>query len=490
MICRRICLVMVLSLCSSRASFVTRTSLFLGGQEHGISYNSLSLQRSENLLLQFHNGAQAEATPDVMVGLDSSLDTTNEILSPFKIRKVWGELGVVVFQTKSAIEAIRISRSLKNQPGVRYAHPDLIYSVESRAAAVDSSAVSDPLYASQWNLHGRSSLISESDANIHVEEAWKVTRGSSDTVIALLDLGFEATHEDLQEAWFVNGREVPGNKIDDDHNGLIDDVSGWNFSIHGPNLIYGQNSKHGTASAGIIGARQNGKGVVGVCPECKILPIVVSGRSSEDAAAILYAHSMNASILSNSWGYALDPPVTDVVSDALQYVSKSGRSGLGTPIIFAMHNAGVDDCKSSSPDISAHPSVIAVSSSDHQDVKVASAGYGSCLAFLAPSSGSPKSGIPTTDRMGANGYNNGDSNNFADLSYHNGFWGTSAAAPQVAGVFGLLLSRFPELTLPEAFDQVKRSAIRIRPEVANYDSVSGHSKTYGYGRIDCRALLQ
>jgi subtilisin family serine protease len=227
-----------------------------------------------------------------------------------------------------------------------------------------------------------------------------------------------------------------------------------------------------------------------VCPECSILPIVVTGRVSEDASGIGYAVSRGAMVMTNSWGYALESPRTDIVSEALTNAALRGRGGKGIPILFAMRNAEVNDCRDQGPDISAHPHVIAISSIDLHDVKVPNSGWGPCLAFLGPSSGSTVHGIPSTDRTGSAGYNTNGIDNFEDVDFHIGFWGTSAATPQVAGLFALLLSHEPNLTREEALSRMKRSAIKASPEVAQYDPKTGHSLRYGYGRANGARLFK
>jgi subtilisin family serine protease len=211
---------------------------------------------------------------------------------------------------------------------------------------------------------------------------------------------------------------------------------------------------------------------------------------SEDASAIGYAAAMGAAVLSNSWGYRLESPKTDVVTEALTSAATRGRGGKGIPILFAMRNAATDDCRVSAPDISAHPDVIAVSSIDFNDRKVQNSGFGKCLQFLGPSSGSNINGVPATDRTGSAGYNTDGSSNFEDLDFHSAFWGTSAATPQVAGLFALLLSREPSLTRDEALSRMRGSAIKANPAEAGYDPVTGHSLKYGYGRASAINLFK
>lgn len=389
-----------------------------------------------------------------------------------------------MIRTASPLAALKLAESLQGQSSINYAHPDLILPLDVRNAPS-----AEPYFNAQWNLSNQGQRGGKPGVDIGIESAWQVTQGSPSTIIGLLDVGFEQNHKDLTEAWFINQREIPGNKKDDDGNGLIDDVSGWNFSTNSNKLIYGAAPQHGTATAGILGARANGVGITGICPECKVLPVVVSGRVSEDASAIGYAVAMGAIILSNSWGYALESPRTDVVSDALTKAARQSRQGKGMPILFAMRNSGVNDCRDSLPDISSHPDVIAVSSIDHNDVKVPNSAYGPCLAFLGPSAGSTEHGIPATDRPGEAGYNKDGQGNFEDLDFHNGFWGTSAATPNVAGLFALLLTHEPDLTREQALSRMKASAIKANPEAAQYDPRTGHSLQYGYGRAHAGRLF-
>ncbi|MCX6124876.1 MAG: S8 family serine peptidase [Proteobacteria bacterium] len=467
-------------------------SVTLGGKNYRIEV--LSSLEDFSSQVRFENGAVATLPHSVIVGYSDvavlkwiSADSMSRHQNEAKNQiKLIDGIQAARIEVASAAEVLRLCGQFSRHPMVRYIHPDFIFSVGSRQA----SPGDEPLFPDQWNLDGTAVDGDGMPIDIGVRQAWERTQGEASTIVGLLDLGFEQSHEDLRDAWYVNLREIPGNKTDDDGNGLVDDVSGWNFSINGNNLIYGQNSKHGTASAGIIGARVNGRGISGICPRCKILPIVVSGRVSEDAAAILYALKMGASVLSNSWGYNMDPPTTDLVAEALSKAAKEGRGGKGLPIIFAMHNAAVDDCRPSYPDISGHASVIAVSSVDAKNRKVPESGYGSCLAFVAPSSGSSMGGIVTTDRSGKEGYNTDGAGNYQDLSYHNGFWGTSAAAPQVAGLFGLLLSAEPDMTLAMALNRMQQAAVKVQSASAQYDAVTGRSIKYGYGRIDARTMFQ
>lgn len=364
--------------------------------------------------------------------------------------------------------AISIANELYGKAGVRYAHPNFLLPIETR-----NDPANEPFFNTQWNLE-----------KINIRAAWQETTGNPETLVAVIDLGFEQAHSDLQEAWMINSKEIPGNRIDDDGNGLKDDVSGWNFAINGTNLIYGQNPAHGTASSGIISARANGAGVTGICPRCRILPIVIDAEVQNAVLGFFYAKSFGAHVISNSWGYQVGTPRMDAVVDAINQTAASGREGKGTSIVFAMSNFGRNDCRQPTPDISSLDSVIAVSSVDMNDHKVETSAFGPCMEFVAPTSGSTANAIPTTDRPGAKGYNTGSNDDdFLDLDYTKTFYGTSAATPQVAGVLALLYSLDPNLNSNQALAALKAGIDKVQPEHANYDS-NGHSALYGFGRIN------
>ncbi|HND85186.1 MAG TPA: S8 family serine peptidase, partial [Pseudobdellovibrionaceae bacterium] len=137
--------------------------------------------------------------------------------------------------------------------------------------------------------------------------AWTLTKGNKNIVVAVIDTGIDETHEDLTRNLWVNKDEIPNNGIDDDHNGYIDDVHGWNFV--GQNNDLSDHHGHGTHIAGIIGAEAgNGKGVVGICPEVSIMvlkyfdPTKPSDVLKNTIDAIKYAVSKKVDIINYSGG--------------------------------------------------------------------------------------------------------------------------------------------------------------------------------------------
>lgn len=399
--------------------------------------------------------------------------------------------GLFVVSYKDPSAALVWANKLYGQPGIKYAHPNFRIPKNWRSKLQKmNDPTLEPFFAAQWHLSNTGQGGGTPGADIHVKEAWQVTLGSEDVVVGVLDAGFEVSHPDIQPGWLINHEEIPGNGIDDDSNGYIDDVNGWNFRTGTGDITDGYVSDHGTAVAGLVGARINGRGMSGVCPRCTMLPISLSWEVVEDAEAFYYAQHFGAHIITNSWGYPVGTPSTDAVVDAINEVAATGRDGKGTIILFAMNNINQDDCVGDEPDISSLDAVIAVSAASDLDKKVSFSAWGACMEFLSPSYESGRRGIATTDLLGNQGYNTGTRpGDLPDLDYTNDFGGTSAATPIAAGVFGLMLSVNENLTRDEALAMVLATADKVHPDLARYDP-SGFSQKYGFGRINAAKALR
>lgn len=326
----------------------------------------------------------------------------------------------------------------------------------------------DPLFARQWPLDNTGQGGRVVGADVGATNAWRYTRGSPDVVIAVLDDGVQLDHPDL----------TPN---------LLD--RGLDFTMSPPGGDGGprdNGDRHGTSVAGIAAARgDNGIGISGMCPRCSILPLRVH-KSSNDAtaAAFRYAVEQGASIIVNSWGYALPmlPGADDPVQDAIDDAARNGRDGRGALVVFGVTNEPVDNCAGPTADIASLDSVVAVGVSDHND-RVGGAGFGDCLDLVAPSKPRDRTtiGVATTDRTGLAGHAPGD--------YDARFGGTSAAAPLVAGIAGLLLSLNPELARADLQRILEHTADKIDPDAADYDA-RGFSRRAGFGRVNAaRALV-
>lgn len=212
---------------------------------------------------------------------------------------------VVEVEGQSAEAAIR---DLEARPDVVYAEPDRVIE--------PFDYQDEPRFDELWGLHNTGqSILGEAgraDMDVDALEAAAIANGGSeDVVVAVIDDGVDFEHPDLADRAWVNEDEIPDNNIDDDGNGYIDDVYGYDFA-NDDNTVHDElEDFHGTHVAGTIAASQNGAGVVGVAPNVKVMAVKFLGGplSSESSAirAIEYAADNGAKISNNSWGYVGTP---------------------------------------------------------------------------------------------------------------------------------------------------------------------------------------
>jgi subtilisin family serine protease len=322
-------------------------------------------------------------------------------------------------------------------------YPDVVYA-EPNGMARFCSIPNDTNFSHQWHLHNTGQVFWNNisgipDADIDAPEAWDIETGSPNVIVAIVDTGIDDTHPDLAAKIWNNTDEIPGNGIDDDHNGYIDDVMGWDFmsNDNAPKDGFG----HGTMCSGIAGAvTNNGIGVAGVCCKCTILPVKVlddtgSGPWVNISKGIKYATDNGADVISMSLG-GYSP--ADVLQDAVNYAYGKG--------VFVCAAAGNDN-DSSKLYPAAYDNVTAVAATDHNDCRVTpenwgwGSNYGDWVDIAAPGN-LIYSTMPTYYvYMNGHGYDYSQNYSFGG--------GTSFATPQVAGVAALLLSKDPSLTPAE-----------------------------------------
>ncbi|MFN2388748.1 MAG: S8 family serine peptidase [Actinomycetota bacterium] len=214
---------------------------------------------------------------------------------------------------------------LEASPGVRRAMPN--YRLE-RAETFPS----DPSFGVQWGLHnvGQTHTVADPppsivtgtpDADIDAPEAWDRGLGQTSTVIAVVDSGADVTHPDLAASLWTNPGEIPGNRLDDDRNGFVDDVNGWDFE-DGDNRLTDLEG-HGTQVAGVVGASaNNGLGGSGVCPGCALMIVKTGLDSFSSLEGIAYAADNGADIINYSSGHSIlwDP----IERTMFQHVTQAG----------------------------------------------------------------------------------------------------------------------------------------------------------------------
>jgi subtilisin family serine protease len=271
---------------------------------------------------------------------------------------------------------------------------------------------------------------------INAPEAWAQGYKGQGVVVAVVDTGVDVNHPDLMNQLWVNAGEIPGNGIDDDHNGYIDDRSGWDFATGDNNPDDGNG--HGTHVAGIIAAAANGVGATGVAPGATIMPVRVldsngSGSAASVAAGIRYAAANGADIINLSLGGAF----SSVIQSAIQYAQQ-----LNVLVVVAAGNESASAPSYPARFSSALANVLSVG---------AFSSSGSLASF---SNHVGTSGAVQVDAPGVNVYSTYLDGRYANLS------GTSMATPEVAGLAALALSANPNLTAAQLRSLIVNGANR------------------------------
>lgn len=293
---------------------------------------------------------------------------------------------------------------------------------------------------------------------VRATEAWMITHGSEDVVVAVIDSGIDWSIDQLSESMWTNLGEIPDNGIDDDRNGYVDDIHGWDFRDDDASALVGSMlHMHGTFVAGVIAARPGRFPIVGIAPGVKLMDVRFldsnnSFRSSDWGAfvdAINYATDNGADIINLSIYSSGRPPSAfeEALARAIQQdviiVGMTGNSGRDVPYPGS------------------YDSVLAVSAVDDANQLSSFSGRGPETAFCAP---------------GEEIVSLGSSGLLTELS------GTSIATPHVSGVLALILSAAPDLTPAEAVAVLETSAQDL--------GEPGRDSLFGFGLVDAaRALL-
>jgi subtilisin family serine protease len=367
-----------------------------------------------------------------------------------------------------------IVESLRAGGAVEYAEPN--YHVKLGSVTPD-----DPRFADQWGLINLGLSVegwpSTPNADIKATEAWELTTGSPDVIVAVTDTGVDITHPDLARNVYTNPGEIAGNAIDDDRNGYVDDVNGFNVADQNGDVsdIVG----HGTQMAGIIAAEMgNFTGIAGVS-QSKILPVrffkktgpfpdEFQGSVADAARSLVYALAAGARVINASWSTLL--PVNRVPAQDAQALKDAvtATNQAGALLVCIAGNEGFDnDVSFVYPGSYQLSNQIVVAASDYNDeiwhppldpftIKT---GFGMRSVHLT----APGVSVLTTAARG-DCVLCSDSDEPSD--WYSRIDGTSAAAAFVSGAAALVKSRHPEagvtivrrrlLESVDVFDKLRR----------------------------------
>jgi subtilisin family serine protease len=331
-----------------------------------------------------------------------------------------------------------------------------------------STIPDDEYFSLQYSLHNTGQTGGIPDCDIDAPEAWDLETGNSTVIIAFIDSGIDYTHPDLTNKIWNNLDEIPDNDFDDDGNGYIDDLRGWDFYDNDNDPL--DENGHGTICAGIAAAvTNNNEGIAGVCWNCQIMPLKVNGLyNTEDVPsywieAIEYAVDNGADIISMSLGIEY---YHTQLENAVNYAYNNG--------IFLTASAG-NQGWSDEHYPAAYDNVVGVAATNDEDKRMENAGewsassnYGLWIDVAAPGE-NIFSIMPTYPVY---------LNNWFPQNYSGDLCGTSCSAPHVAGLAALLLSKNSSLNP----DEVKSI---ICENVDPYNS----TEYIGTGRINAYKAL-
>ncbi len=322
-----------------------------------------------------------------------------------RIIDVLREVDMLIIEAED-VDAAELMASALDQPGIAYIEP--VYRVQADVTP------NDPDYPRQWAF-----------PMIKAPDAWDVRTDSGGLVVAVIDTGVDYKHPDLTANMWTNPGEIPNNGVDDDGNGVIDDVFGANFvtsTVDGDPM---DDNRHGTHVAGTIGAvTNNALGVAGVNWSTKIMALKFlsasgSGSTAGAIRAIDYGIRMKADIMNNSWGgggfsVALRDAIAAADAEGILFVAAAGNSNSD------------NDTRPHYPSSYDVPNVLAVMATDRNDNKAGFSSFGATSVDM---------GAPGVDILSTIPGGNYDS-----------FNGTSMATPHVAGAAALVWAQHPGLS--------------------------------------------
>ncbi len=433
--------------------------------------------KTDQLIIQFKTPVQKDIQ---QLTTDKTFEITalDNILSKYDVIKIQkiiankelrNRLFVLKFKQSINIEVVvEEILQLANTIPIDYVEPDYI----GKSSGVKKVVPTDTYFSQQWSLNNNGSFAmspATAGADIDMEEAWALETGDTGIIVGVIDSGIKIDHPDFGGRIWKNYSEISSNGLDDDGDGYIDDVNGWNFAYGNNNVK--DDEGHGTNVAGIIGAKSNnGLGYTGVDWKCKLMALktqdsVGYGYYSAWVSAIYYAVAKGARVLNMSVG------------------GQTNSTSVANAISYALaHNVVVAACMmNTNSDTAFYPAkytgVIAVGATNPNDTRcnpffwstTSGSNYGSHISVVAP--GNYIYGL----------------NNTSNTNYSWYWGGTSQATPHVAGLAALLLAQDSTRT-PAQIKKIIETTAQDQVGLSSEDT-PGWDQYYGYGRINAYRAL-
>lgn len=335
---------------------------------------------------------------------------------------------------------------VKEDPAVEFAEPNYVVTADV--------IPNDPSFGQLWALKNTGQGGAYAGDDIDATLAWDIYRGDPTLKVGIIDTGIDYTHPDLAANIWTNPGEIPGNGIDDEGNGYVDDV-------HGYDVVNGDGDPmddhfHGTHVAGTVAAvADNGVGITGVLWHCQLVAIKfmdATGYGSEAGAiaAIEYSLAVGLRVTNNSWG---NMPGGQLLLDAINAADAAGQLF----VLAAGNNSWNIDMVPVYPPAFMTPNMITVAATDGRDLRASYSNFGAVTVQL----GAPGSAIYSCKPAGL----------YQSLN------GTSMAAPHVTGVAALAMGRFPHASA-RRIRQLILDSVEPIPSMLGRTSTGGRLNAY------------
>ncbi|BDQ03348.1 S8 family serine peptidase [Ignavibacterium sp.] len=408
-------------------------------EKDGIKYLANTLV----LKLKYIPSSSAEGNVSFSHNLSESLKSLNiseaKLIFPEKLKENSSLSRIVMIKYESEVDPFYISSKISGFNEVEWAEPKFVYELDY--------VPDDPSYASQYALSKISAAL-----------AWDINNGDTSVVIGIVDTGVDWDHPDLAANIYRNWSEIPNNGIDDDNNGYVDDIRGWDFGgLSGTpdNDPMEDQPDHGTHVAGISSAvTDNGIGVASIGFKCKLMPVKTSRNDQRGSngpyivygyEGIVYATDNGAKVINCSWGGS---GFSMFGQETINYALSQGSL-----VVAAAGNSN----SSGSHYPSSYKGVLSVASTTSTDTKSSFSNFGYSIDVSAP---------------GSSIFNTWQNDTYATLS------GTSMASPLTAGLAALVFSQFPSYNAEQVGEQIR----------VNCDNIDNLNPSFqyqlGFGRIN------